>query len=44
VFGRNLNNKIYVQSSQNVDPLWVWSFYGEPRFIGAEGGIKFGHK
>ena len=44
VFGRNLANKIYVQSSQNVDPLWVWAFYGEPRFIGAQGGIKFGQK
>ncbi len=42
VLGRNLANKTYIESSQNVDPLWVWAFYGEPRYIGAEGGIRFG--
>ena len=41
VLGRNLANKTYVASSQNVDPLWVWSFYGEPRYFGAQAGIKF---
>ncbi len=44
VLGRNLANKTYIESSQNVDPLWVWAFYGEPRYIGAEGGIRFGQK
>lgn len=42
--GRNLLNKTYVASSQNVDPLWVWAFYGEPRYIGGEIGYKFGQK
>ena len=42
VYGRNLTNKVYIESSQNVDPLWIWSFYGEPRFIGGEVGYKFG--
>ena len=42
--GTNLGNKTYVLSSQNVDPLWVWSFYGEPRYIGGEVGLKFGTK
>jgi iron complex outermembrane receptor protein len=41
---RNLTDKIYKESSQNVDPLWIWAFYGEPRFIGAELGYKFGAK
>ncbi len=31
VYGRNLTNKLYIESAQNVDPLWVWAFYGEPR-------------
>jgi iron complex outermembrane receptor protein len=44
VYGRNLTNKIYIESSQNVDPLWVWAFYGEPRFVGGEIGFKFGQK
>lgn len=44
VLGRNLGNKTYVDSSQNVDPLWVWAFYGEPRYIGGEVGLKFGNK
>ncbi len=44
VYGRNLTNRLYIESSQNVDPLWVWSFYGEPRFIGGEIGYKFGKK
>jgi iron complex outermembrane receptor protein len=34
VYGRNLTNKLYKESGQNVDPLWVWSFYGEPLFVG----------
>ncbi|MDE2304801.1 MAG: TonB-dependent receptor [Gammaproteobacteria bacterium] len=42
LYGRNLTNKLYVESAQNVDPLWIWSFYGEPRFIGGEVGYKFG--
>ncbi len=41
VLGKNLTNKTYVESSQNVDPLWVWSFYGEPRYVGGRVGIKF---
>jgi iron complex outermembrane receptor protein len=44
VYGRNLADKIYKESAQNVDPLWVWAFYGEPRFIGGEIGYKFGQK
>lgn len=44
VMGRNLSNKTYKVSAQNVDPLWIWAFYGEPRFVGAEIGYKFGHK
>jgi len=44
VYGRNLTDKIYKESAQNVDPLWVWAFYGEPRFIGGEIGFKFGEK
>ncbi len=41
VLGKNLTNKTYVESSQNVDPLWVWSFYGEPRYVGGQVGLKF---
>ncbi len=41
VLGKNLTDKKYVESSQNVDPLWVWSFYGEPRYIAGQVGIKF---
>jgi iron complex outermembrane receptor protein len=44
VLGRNLTNKTYVESAQNVDPLWVWAFYGEPRYIAGEVGFKFGQK
>lgn len=44
VYGRNLTNKLYVESAQNVDPLWVWAFYGEPLFVGGEIGFKFGQK
>jgi iron complex outermembrane receptor protein len=44
VLGRNLANKTYVTSAQNVDPLWIWAFYGEPRYVGAEVGFKFGRK
>ena len=43
-YGRNLTNKIYKESGQDVDPLWVWAFYGEPRFVGAEVGFKFSTK
>ncbi len=39
---RNLTDKRYKESGQNVDPLWVWTFYGEPRYFGGELGIKFG--
>jgi iron complex outermembrane receptor protein len=42
VYGRNLTNKLYKDSSQNVDPLWVWAFYGEPSFVGGEIGYRFG--
>ena len=44
VFVRNLADKHYIESAQNVDPLWVWAFYGEPRFVGAEIGYKFAQK
>jgi iron complex outermembrane receptor protein len=44
VYARNLTDKVYKESAQNVDPLWVWAFYGEPRFIGGEIGYKFGQK
>ncbi len=44
VYGRNLTNKIYKESAQNVDPLWIWAFYGEPLFVGGEIGFKFGQK
>jgi iron complex outermembrane receptor protein len=40
--GRNLSDKRYVASSQNVDPLWIWTLYGEPRYFGVEYGVKFG--
>jgi iron complex outermembrane receptor protein len=43
-YGRNLTNKIYKESGQDVDPLWVWAFYGEPLFVGAEAGFKFSTK
>jgi iron complex outermembrane receptor protein len=42
VYGRNLTDKVYKESAQNVDPLWVWAFYGEPLFVGGEIGFKFG--
>ncbi len=41
-YGRNLTDKVYKESAQNVDPLWIWAFYGEPRFVGGEIGMKFG--
>jgi iron complex outermembrane receptor protein len=44
IYGRNLTDKIYKESAQNVDPLWIWAFYGEPRFVGGEVGYKFGQK
>jgi iron complex outermembrane receptor protein len=42
LYGRNLTNKVYIESAQNVDPLWIWAFYGELRFVGGEIGYKFG--
>ncbi len=44
VLGRNLTDKRYVASSQNVDPLWIWTLYGEPRYFGVEYGVKFGKR
>lgn len=41
---RNLTDRTYKTSAQNVDPLWVWSFYGEPRYYGVEFGVKFADK
>ena len=41
LIGRNLTNKIYLENAQNVDPLWVWGFYGEPRYLGLQVGYKF---
>jgi iron complex outermembrane recepter protein len=41
LIGKNLTDKTYVESSQNVDPLWVWSFYGQPRYIAGQVGLKF---
>jgi iron complex outermembrane receptor protein len=41
LIGRNLTDKVYLQSAQNVDPLWVWGFYGEPRYLGVEAGYNF---
>ena len=44
VLSRNLTDRTYKTSAQNVDPLWIWSFYGEPRYVGAEFGVKFAGK
>ena len=44
VLGRNLANKIYIQSGETVDPLWIFNFYGEPRYVAGEFGVKFGKK
>jgi iron complex outermembrane recepter protein len=44
VLARNLANKIYRESGQDVDPYWIWTFYGEPRFVGGQIGVKFGQK
>src|SRR6185312_8215274 len=41
LIGRNLADKVYVQSAQNVDPLWIWAFYGEPRYLGLQAGYEF---
>ncbi|MBW4053372.1 MAG: TonB-dependent receptor [Proteobacteria bacterium] len=41
--GRNLMDKVYLQSAQNVDPLWIWGFYGEPRYLGVQAGYRFRH-
>ena len=40
--GRNLSDRHYVASSQNVDPLWIWTLYGEPRYVGLQMGLKLG--
>ncbi len=42
LYGRNLTDRLYIDSSQNVDPLWVWSFYGDPRVSGGVVGYTFG--
>jgi len=44
VIGRNLTDKRYHVSAQDVDPLWVWGLYGEPRVLAIELGMKFGGK
>ena len=44
VLARNLTDKTYKESAQNVDPLWIWAFYGEPRYVGGQIGYKFGDK
>jgi iron complex outermembrane receptor protein len=44
LIGRNLTDEKYIESAQNVDPLWVWTFYGQPRYFGGEIGIKFGRE
>ena len=44
VLGRNLANKVYKQSGETVDPLWIFNFYGEPRYVAGEFGVKFGTK
>jgi iron complex outermembrane receptor protein len=41
LIGRNLTNKVYLESAQNVDPLWIWGFYGQPRYLGVQVGYKF---
>ncbi|MDE2050557.1 MAG: TonB-dependent receptor, partial [Gammaproteobacteria bacterium] len=41
LIGRNLTDKVYVESAQNVDPLWIWAFYGEPRYLGLQAGYDF---
>ena len=41
LIARNLADKVYVQSAQNVDPLWIWAFYGEPRYLGLQAGYSF---
>ena len=41
---RNLTDRRYKIDGQNVDPLWVWVLYGEPRVIAVEIGAKFGGK
>ena len=44
LIGRNLTDRKYLESAQNVDPLWVWGFYGEPRYLGVEVGYKFSRR
>jgi iron complex outermembrane receptor protein len=44
VLARNLTDRIYKIASQDVDPLWVWAMYGEPRYVAGQIGYKFGKK
>ena len=41
-FGKNLTDEEYRIGELPVANLWVMSFYGEPRTLGIEGGIRFG--
>jgi hypothetical protein len=38
--GRNLADKRYASSSQNVDPSWIWTLNGEPRYVGLQMGLE----
>src|SRR5215470_12825085 len=44
LLGRNLADKLYRFAGQNVDPLWVYTQYGEPRTVAAQVGFKFSTK
>ena len=37
-------DKVYRESAQDVNPLWVRAFHGEPMFIGGEIGLTFDQK
>lgn len=41
LYAKNLANTEYRIGEYPVASLWVMSFYGEPRTIGLEGGIRF---
>jgi len=41
---RNATDKRYHISGQNVDPLWIWGLYGEPRVFSLQAGFKVGGK
>mgnify|MGYP001050815567 CR=1 FL=1 len=41
LYGKNLTDEIYRIGELPVANLWVMSFYGEPRTIGIEGGMRF---